>query len=290
MNLMKDIILEVFNFIKNPKDERVENWTLQKNVNFIVCILAFELLINTLIYFPILYFLNKVEPIISDSRIDYGNNSLISMLLISAFFIPIFEELVFRLPLRYNKFFAVFINKSNWNKRFRFFVYFSILFFGFVHSFNFENNSIFFYCVLPIIVSTQIIGGVFITIIRVKFNLTSSIIYHMIWNSLFLTIIPLAISFFEKPYIKETNNYFIKIESIIYNTKHSQRFKIDSSSNKIHNVIINEYSINHILDSLSHYKRNNEDYLINIEFKSEEGINKENFKKILLEYDKEEQN
>ena len=40
-------------FIKNPKDERVENWTLQKNVNFIVCILAFELLINTLIYFPI---------------------------------------------------------------------------------------------------------------------------------------------------------------------------------------------------------------------------------------------
>jgi hypothetical protein len=51
---------------------------------------------------------------------------------------------------------------------------------------------------------------------------------------------------------------------------------------------IKEYSINHILDSLYQYKRNREDHLINIKLESQKGLTKEEFKVLLLEYDKNE--
>lgn len=283
---MKQIILEVFNFIKNPKDERIENWTLKKNVNYIFNILIFELLINFLVFIPITYFLNLLEPLISETRIDYKSNTLIYTLFLAGLIVPIAEELIFRYGLRKNKLFSLVISKNVWNKIFRFLVYLSVLTFGFVHISNYENNSILFYCISPIIVSSQLIGGIFLTFLRVKFNLLSAIIAHLLWNSLVI-VIPFILIFFEKPYVKQTENYAIKIQYVAYNNK-VQKFEIDSSSSKIYKVKINEYSMNHILDTLLQYKRNNEDHLINIDFNSKRGISKENFKDVLLEYDKEE--
>lgn len=284
---MKKVILEVFNFIKNPNDERIENWSWRKNANYLFYILVFELSINFLVFFPILYILNIVDPIISETRIDYKENSLIYILIITAFLVPIVEELIFRLPLRHNKVFSILISKKKWNTIFRYLIYISILAFGFVHSSNYQNDSFLFYCMLPMIIATQLVGGIFLTFLRVRFNLLSSIIAHIVWNSL-LTVIPVLISFLEKPYAKENDNYSLRIKYINYNNKNSQKFEIDSSSNKIFKVEINEYSINHILDSLFQHKRNKEDHLINIHLKSEKGISKKNLKKVLLDYDKEE--
>lgn len=284
---MKEIILNVLDFIKNPKDQRIENLTFRKNIKYILYILFFELIVYAIIYFPLIYFINKVEPILYETRIDYKSNSLTQTLIITAIVVPIFEEIIFRLALKYNKIFALFLNRSNWNFIFKFLVYFSILAFGFVHSSNFENNSTLFYCVLPILISTQLIGGVFLTFLRVKFNFISSVIIHILWNSIF-TIIPLIISVFEKPYEKVTENYTLKIEYVNYNTANSQKFEIDSASNKILKAEINEYSLNDILDSLYHFKRKNEDHLLNIKLESKKGLSKEEFKTLLLEYDKNE--
>ena len=51
---MKNILLEVYYFIKNPTDQRIENWTFKKNVKYILVILCFELVINALIFFPLI--------------------------------------------------------------------------------------------------------------------------------------------------------------------------------------------------------------------------------------------
>lgn len=284
---MKEILYEVFKFIKSPNDKRIENWTLKLNIKYLIYIFLFELLLNTFIFIPLIYLLDIVEPIQFNTRIEYKNNTLINTLIITAIIVPIVEELIFRYILRYNILFSKFINRNNWNYIFKFLVYISIIIFGFVHSSNFENQSILFYCILPILVLTQLVGGLFLTFLRVRFSFVSSIFYHVLWNALF-AIVPLIISIFEKPYEKVTKNYTLKIEYLNYSTNKPQSFKIDSISSKIFNAEIEEYSINHILDSLYQYKRKNEDHLINIKLESQKGITKEEFKALLLEYDKEE--
>ena len=284
---MKNILLEVYNFIKNPNDQRIENWTFKKNVKYIFAILCFELVINALIFFPLFYFLNKFEPILYETRIDYNNNTFLQTLLIDAFIAPIGEELIFRYLLRYNKLFSKIINRNKWNFLFKILVYISIIIFGFVHSSNFENSSTFFYCILPILVSTQLIGGIFLTFLRVRFNILTSIVSHVLWNGIF-TIIPILISIFEKPYERITDDYKLNIEYLNYNTSKTQKFQIDSTSNRIFKVAIEEYSFNHILDSIYQYERNRDDILINMKMVSEKGMTKEEFKKLLMEYDKNE--
>jgi membrane protease YdiL (CAAX protease family) len=284
---MKNILLEVYNFIKNPNDQRIENRTLKKNVKYLFVILIFELLFNALIYFPLIYFLNKVEPVLYETRIDYNSNTFLQTLLITAVFVPIAEEFIFRYILRYNKLFSKIINRNNWNFLFRILVYTSILLFGFVHSSNFENNSTFFYCILPILITTQLVGGVILTFLRVRFNFLTSVISHVLWNGL-MTIIPIIISIFEKPYERTTDDYVLKIEYLNYNISNQQKFQIDSTSNEIFKIDIEEYSFNHILDSLYQYERNRDDILINLKLESKKGLTKKELKNLLLDYDKSE--
>lgn len=284
---MKNILLEVYNFIKNPNDQRIENWTFKKNLKYLFVILIFELVINAFIFFPLIYLLNKIEPVLYEIRIDYNSNTFLQTLLITAILVPIAEEFIFRYILRYNKLFSKVINRNKWNFLFKILVYTSILLFGFVHSSNFENNSTFFFCVLPILVSTQLIGGVFLTFLRVRFNFLTSVISHVLWNGL-LTIIPIIISIFEKPYERITDDYALKIDYLNYNTSQPQKFKIDSTSNKILKIDIEEYSFNHILDSLYQYERKRDDILINIKLESKTGLTKEELKNLLLDYDKSE--
>jgi membrane protease YdiL (CAAX protease family) len=284
---MKKILFEIFKFIKSPNDQRIENWTLKKNLKYIIYIFGFELLINSLIFIPLLYLVDKVEPMISESRINYKTNTLLFAIIGLSIAVPILEEFIFRYILRYNKLFSKLIHRNNWNSIFKFLVYISIVLFGFIHGSNFENSSIFFYCILPILVASQLVGGVFLTFLRVRFNLASSIISHVLWNGLF-TIMPLITSIFEKPYQKVTENYTLKIEYLNYSSKNLQKFKIDSISSKIFKAEIEEYSINHILDSLYQYKRKRDDHLVNIKLESQKGITKEEFKVLLLAYDKNE--
>lgn len=282
---MKEILFEVFTFFKNPNDDRIENWTIKKNLKYLFVLLIFELVIFALIYFPLLYLLNETEPFLFETRIDYNNNTFLQTLLITAIVVPLTEEFIFRYLLRYNKLFSKLLNRNKWNFIFKYLVYISILLFGFVHSSNFENNSVFFYCILPILVSTQLIGAVFLTFLRVRFNLASSIFLHILWNAIF-TIAPLISSIFEKPYEKVTESYTLKIEYLNYNTNKLQKFEIDTSTSKIFKAEINEYSINHVLDSLYQFKRKRDDCLVNIEFQSKNGIDKEKLQKLLLEYAK----
>ncbi len=284
---MKNILLEVYSFLKNPNDQRIENWTFKKNVKYIFAILCFELVFNALIFFPLFYFLNKFEPILYETRIDYNNNTFLQTLLITAFIAPIGEELIFRYLLRYNKLFSKIIDRNKWNFLFKILVYISIILFGFLHSSNFENSSIFFYCILPILVSTQLIGGIFLTFLRVRFNILSSIILHVLWNGIF-TIIPIIISIFEKPYELINNDTNLKIEYLNYNSNNQQKFQIDSTSNRIFKIDIEEYSFNHILDSLYQFERNKEDILINMKLESKKGITKEELKELLSDYEKSE--
>ena len=284
---MKKIILEVLSFIKNPDDQRIENWSLKTNIKYIFYILFFEFILNMVILNAIVYVINKIEPIVTNTRIVYEDNKLLPMLIAASLWAPLIEEVIFRLGLRYNKFYSVFINRKRWDFIFRFLVYFTVLAFGFVHSVNFLNDSTFFYWVLPLLVTTQTIGGFILTFLRVRFNFISSLFAHILWNFSMMLIFIVSPYFF-KPYVKENESYSVKIEQLSYSKVELQKFEVDSSANKVFKLKINEYSLNHVLDTLFQHERLLEDYVINLQFESKKGTSKEDLKKLLLEYDKEE--
>jgi len=285
---MIEILRELFNFIKNPTDTRIENWSLQKNVKYFFAFLGFELIINLLIITPLWLLLNWVDPIITKLRIDYTKNTLLETLLVGIFLAPILEEYLFRYALRYNALFASIIKRNTWDKIFRYLVYFSIMAFGFLHGSNYINNNLLFYFLLPIIVCSQLLGGITITFLRVRFNLKSAILFHALWNTIVLLFL-FAYSYFGKPYVKEEAHYTLKIESIKYNTKSGQKFTVEADSGKVYKASIKEYSLNHVLDSLFQYERKAEDQLLNLEVESKDGLSKEELKKELLTYGESQQ-
>jgi membrane protease YdiL (CAAX protease family) len=124
---MKKIILEVLSFIKNPDDQRIENWSLKTNIKYIFYILFFEFILNMVVINAIIYVINKIEPIVTNTRIIYEDNKLLPMLIAASLWAPLIEEVIFRLGLRYNKFYSVFINRKRWDFIFRFLVYFTVL-------------------------------------------------------------------------------------------------------------------------------------------------------------------
>lgn len=284
---MKKIILEVLSFIKNPEDRRIDNWSLKINIKHIFYILFFEFILNLVVINSIIYLINKIEPIVTNTRIVYEDNRLLPMVMAAVLYAPIIEEIIFRLVLRYNIFFSFFISRKRWDIIFRFLVYGSVLAFGFVHSMNFLNDSTFFYWVLPLLVTTQTIGGFILTYLRVRFNFISSLISHALWNFSMMLILFVS-PYFVKPYVKENESYSVKIEHLSFSKVELQRFEVDSSANKVFKLDIKEYSINHILDTLFQHERLLDDYVINLHFESKKGTSKEELKKLLLEYEKEE--
>ena len=282
---MIQFIKEIFAFYKNPTDTRIDHYSVKKNAAYI----AYAFLANTLlliIFLPILFYM--ADQLKDTSFLVYEHDTLKFTLLYYVLIIPVIEEIIFRLPLRYNRLYAVFLSREKWNKLFKVLVYLLPLSFGLVHISNYDLQSAGTLVLLltPLAVLSQIAGGFLLTFLRVKFNLLSSITSHMIWNLLMGVCLAFGESYFDKKYIQSEKEYEIKIESNAFSDLTAQKLTVDSANQKIYSVESSHLSINHVLDSLAQFIRNDEDYSINLSLKSKNGITKKQFIKIMADYDK----
>jgi hypothetical protein len=103
------------------------------------------------------------------------------------------------------------------------------------------------------------------------------------WNLIFAVVIPLIESEFHKPFVESTSFHSIVVkESPFFINNKPQIMKIDSVKNKMYSIYIEQYSLQNILDTL--YRKDSyyiDDVLVNLNFKSKDGITKQNFLKIL---------
>ncbi|MCZ2100486.1 MAG: CPBP family intramembrane metalloprotease [Chitinophagales bacterium] len=125
------------------------------------------------------------------------------MLLAGGINIPIIKELIFKYPLRYKIIHSKIIKRTTWDLRTL--VYLSIIIFGILHSTNYENDTLTFFLLIPLITLSQIIMGILLTFLRLKFNIFSSMILHMLWNSSVFIII-IVTQTFKQPYLNKTHN------------------------------------------------------------------------------------
>ncbi len=282
---MKTYFIELFNFYKNPKDLRIKNYTLIKNIKYILYTFLADLSL-TLIFFPFLYLLSKNNLIPEDfERINYTDNTLLKSLMVIAVFVPLLEEIIFRFPIRDNKLYRYFISAKVWDFLFKILVYIIPLLFGFVHLSNFGDLTLPLILMSPVLIGSQIIGGYLYTFLRVKFNFVSAVVTHMLWN-LVLSLGVIFLLSVEKPFQQNDQDLSIEIKQFEYNNLESQNLTIDSIGSKIFKVEAKQYSLNHVVDTIANEQRRKTDVIVDLKLTSKKGITKENFVEIIEDFDK----
>lgn len=282
--MINNILKEFLNFLKSP-DDRQFNLRNKEKLGFIAVLLILEIVFTVIIILPLNLGINEIIKIKQD-RIDYSDTLLYTLVLF-VIVLPFVEEVFFRYVLRYKGFKTKVMSRRIWNKIFPFLVYFLSIGFGFIHLGNYLNESKIFFFLSPFIILSQLVGGLIISFIRIRISFIWGVIYHCIWNFLFAILIPLIIYPLFNPYEEKTDQYILTIsEKPFFNNNENQILKIDSSNN-IKKIEIKQYSLQHVLDTLyqpdTYYV---DDVLIDLNYRSTNGITKEEFLKLLRkEYD-----
>jgi membrane protease YdiL (CAAX protease family) len=278
--MIKATIGDLFKFLRKPNDQQIQ-LNVKHKISFLLILLAFEIIITIIIIFPTLDVIDNVLNI-KVERINYSNTFLHTLLLL-VIVIPLIEELIFRYILKYQGIKTKFISLNKWKKIFPFLVYLLAISFGFAHLSNYLNESNLFFILSPFIILTQLLGGLVIAFIRIRLNFFWGVLYHWLWNFVVVIAIPISENIFTETYIEKNSNYTITIEEKPYFDKRKlQTIKIDSTNSKIYSLNVQQFSIQHVLDTL--YKKEEyyvDDVLINLNFKSKQGLKKEEFIKIL---------
>ncbi|KEY20324.1 CPBP family intramembrane glutamic endopeptidase [Kaistella antarctica] len=277
--MTKNVLGDFYKFLLKPNDHQLQ-LKLKDKFRLILILMGFEILVTLVVILPLLYLIDFLSPLKQD-RIDYSE-TFVYLLVLFVFVVPLIEEVIFRLFLSYRRVNLV-ISKESWTKLFPYLVYIPTLIFGFLHLGNFNNDNALFYILSPLVILSQLFGGLVISFIRVRLNFFYSTFYHFIWNFLFAIAVPFLLSVVLKPYTEQTSQYKIVIEELPFFVENEeQTFNIDSTQSRISSVQLRQYSVQHLLDSLySKDKYFVDDVLINLDFKSTRGLKKEEFLEIL---------
>ncbi|WBV61830.1 CPBP family intramembrane metalloprotease [Chryseobacterium camelliae] len=282
---LKTDFLDLISFIRKPNDIQLKIAPRQK-LFLIFNLLIIEIIFSLIFVFPANYIAEKFITVKVTET--FKNLTLFNAIFLVVLLAPLLEEWIFRYSLRYHKLFSSFINREKWDKIFPFLVYAFSIVFGFVHLDNYVNDSPLFYALSPLIIISQLSGGIMLSYIRVRLNIFYSFLYHAVWNGLFAIVVPCVSLLFTPPFIEHAVNYDLKIEQKVFiNNNKPITVDIKIKKNIIYSMDAKQYQFQDLLDYLyGKGKFSTDEGLINIHFKSKEGISKEDFLKILQkEYD-----
>lgn len=276
--MIRTVLIGLWRFAKKPDDRQV-NYPLKKKIYTVLVLLLLELTITFTVLVPVM---TRIDEVIGLRTREFTYISLLQTILLMVIGVPFFEEIAFRYFLRYSGFRTKMVSEQKWKRLFPFLVYFSVICFGLVHVTNYYNNTALFFILAPVIVLSQLTGGLIITFLRVRFSFFWGFFYHCLWNFLVIVAIPLTEAQFVEPYTDTNADYSITIEEELFFKKEEQALKIDSSGGKIYKLDVEQFAMQHLLDTL--YKKNDyitDDFLINVKFQSEKGVTEKEFLNIL---------
>jgi len=166
----------IYAYIKNPTCEQDEELTLKEKGVFLLIVLGLSFTINFLFVFLI----GGLEQLGLFSMEEHAMSKMFEeftpMLIVFAAVVmaPVLEELIFRAPI------TLF---CKYKTNFRWIFYGFAIVFGYVHITNYELTTNVL-LISPILVAPQIILGLFLGMVRVKFGLLYSILFHAVYNAI----------------------------------------------------------------------------------------------------------
>ena len=173
-------------YFKNPKLEKDSNINFIYRFKILVLLTILSLFSSFFISFvisfiEILGFVELGKHSIEE-LFEGENHSTFDILLFAVVYAPILEELIFRAPL------TLFKNPAY----FKYAFYVFALLFGYMHIFNYQdlNSNIILFS--PILVAPQVVVGLYLGFIRIKFGLQWSIALHALFNGILMSLFILA--------------------------------------------------------------------------------------------------
>lgn len=219
-----------FKYLKHPNDEECILTNIDKlkicSYLYLLNLIAIVILVSILHIFEATHLLEPRQHQVEDLLI---HKSLLVSFILVGIIGPVIEELIFRLPLRYQYnyiFKAIFslaaglgrltseqeesIITNFRQKYFGWFFYPMAILFGCIHISNYQGyNELLLW--IPLLTSIQFIAGLFLGYIRVQFGLIWSILFHSFNNFIFVGIAICSMHSF-KGYQSSTNTYFVSIQ------------------------------------------------------------------------------
>lgn len=286
MRILSDI-KHINKYILNPYHDVETGFTTKEKWRITLSALVYDLIVSIAIIAPMMflidYYLIALE----------STDTIIKMTLFKIFFFtviiaPLFEEIIFRLPLKFNRNpLKVFDNSKSrienfWKKYFKPTFYILSFAFALIHITNYENRQPLFYILTPIIVLSQGFGGLIIGYIRMHLGFKWAILNHALFNLIVIVVFGL-ISHQNVVFEKKNNNIDLKINDLsYYEGNYKLNFKLIDT--KIVSINMNNETVQVLLDSLyNHRYKTVDNHLAKVKLTTKEPIDKEAFLEILKE-------
>jgi membrane protease YdiL (CAAX protease family) len=281
---MKELFNNILNWIKNP-DDIMFNISFKDQLSLALQILLLDILITI----PFSGLTHLIHLYIVKLEAPLTDWNLLLTILLMVIIMPVIEEIIFRLPLKFKRNYLIrFLNwttsyqfKKRWDSIFKYFLYLSITAFGLIHLSNFNNNELLFYALAPIIIGSQLIGGIILSYTRIKLGFIWSILQHCSFN-LFIFLVVFIFYHNESITNISNNNLTLSIKELIYINKNDTYFETNSEKNLIYKIEANDISLFRLIDSLQiEGTKPYNNIWIDINMESEKGISKKELLKII---------
>ena len=249
---MKTLVKNIYSWIINPDESSLDIDFKSKLI-----LLGKMLVLDILFAIPIglmlelihynLYSLNTI-------LIDWHPIFLFLLIIVLG---PFFEELIFRFPLKYERNYLViainaFTNDwiyNRWGYIFRYFLYIMISLFGFIHISNYANDDSVFYFLSPIIVGSQLFGGIVFSYCRIKLGFMWAFIQHSLFN-LFVMVMGLLFDHNSSLMSKSSDKISLEITELMYIDKETSCYSINRKDGRIYSIDAVNISLYQFMDSL----------------------------------------
>ncbi len=285
---MKKSFKDLYAWLKNPDDIELPLSTGGKFQ--ITCqLLLFQLLVAV----PFVGLITLIHHHVIKLESPLYDWSLFETILLIVVLVPLIEEFFFRFPLKYKRnYLARFINslspgwlEKRWNWIFKYFLFLLAFAFGIIHLTNFTNTGIVFFALFPVIVGSQMIGGLLLSYSRIKFGFIWSWFQHGAYN--FILILATVLFLHNQEIINFSEEKLsIEIRELQFIDKtassYATSYCTDCEEGLIYSVEGENISLYGLIDSLGlEGSKPYDNAWINVKIKSDRGITKKEIGDIL---------
>ncbi|QFG53234.1 CPBP family intramembrane glutamic endopeptidase [Chryseobacterium sp.] len=281
INDITKTIKAFLHFLKSPRDRFSEPVNATDRYRIFTVLFFAAILFNVIVILPVLslvdYYVLDVE-----HKGRLRPQTIWFMLFLAAVAAPLWEEFVFRFPLKTERNYLVLLAdkiarrplfSSFWQRNFKIIFYLVAVLFGLIHSLNFENEwNWLFILLLPILILSQSVTGLFLGYIRLRLGFIWAVIFHACFNFVLITVPYLVYQNTELINIK-TANYELRIEGLFCMDSDTSSITHDKHNDKIFMIKSTNTDLQFLIEAtIGQGYDVKDDELVHFYFKSEKGM------------------
>lgn len=265
--MVKNLIDDFQRFIRNP--EHAVLGAKFPPFHVFVLIMVAHILFAAVFTLPATYLIDRHILKLKFSPDFMEPSTLVMAVLTMVVFAPLLEETLFRYPLKFAR-----------GRVLKVGVYVSSVVFGLVHFINYSNREALFFLLIPVIFSSQLIGGLVLAYLRLKQGLRWSILAHVTFNAL---VLGGGILFIHGNVVldESTDNHSLYVKEYAYLEKRPKQFTIHRTNEGIDTISVRQISLRTLLDSIGGNGRYVDNVIVDMDFKSTEPISSDSLINLL---------